>query len=278
MAHLLILMVKTFGSGGEPVSDLDGEKDFSASLMSRLKRTHVESVPTVPAGIEVLRPTLVPSGLEETDLEPYNRAYTLLKYFGYSISSKAHWPKRFGKTGWDDSVQADKHYIPSWMKDTPPTTVVQNPLAEAHVQLSVRTINLEWKRRAGANEEERELLDYLDEHEDELYLPDAIMDCVGDPRTHEPEEFRDILRLQYRCDELKTQISHLSIKIKPDKKTGDEANDFEVHDLFNGDWEEIRHSIESTSPNNSRFLLTTSVAVLSLATTLFSDRPPLVPA
>jgi hypothetical protein len=57
------------------------------------------------------------------------------------------------------------------------------------VQLSVRTTKLEWKRRAGANEEEREVLDYLDEHEDELglELPTAMMDCVGDPRTHEPE-------------------------------------------------------------------------------------------
>jgi hypothetical protein len=126
MVHLLILMVKTFGSGGEPVSDIDGEKDFSASLMGRPKRNHGESVPTVPAGIEVLRPTLMPFGLEETetDLERYDRAYTLLKYFGYSISSKAHWPKRFGKTGWDASVQVNKHYIPSWMKETPPTTVV----------------------------------------------------------------------------------------------------------------------------------------------------------
>jgi hypothetical protein len=89
---------------------------------------------------------------------------------------------------------------------------------------------------------------------------------------------KDIMRLQYRCDGLNTQLSRLSIKIKLDKKTGDEANEFEVHDLFDGDWEEIRHSIESTSPNNSRFSLTTSVAVLSLATTLFSDRPPLVSA
>lgn len=47
--------------------------------MGRPKRDHVESVPTVAAGTEVLRPTLVPSELDETDLEPYNRAYTLLK-------------------------------------------------------------------------------------------------------------------------------------------------------------------------------------------------------
>jgi hypothetical protein len=271
-------MVETFGSGGEPVSDIEGEKDFSASLMGRPRSDHVQSVPTVAAETEVLRPTLVPSELDETNLEPYNRAYTLLKYFAYSIGSKAHWPKGFGKTGWDTSVQIVKHYIPSWMKDTPPATVIQNPLAEAHVQLSVRTIKLEWKRRAGANEEERELLDYLDEHEDELELPMATMDCVGDPRTHEPEEFRDIIRLQYRCDELKTQISRLSIKIKPDMKTGDEANSFEVHNFFDGDWEEIRHSIENTSPDNSGCSLTKSVAVLSLETTLLSDRPTLVSA
>lgn len=131
------------------------------------------------------------------------------------------------------------------MKDTPPTTVTQNPLAETHVQLSVRTIKLEWKRRAGANEEERELDDYLNENGDELDLPEATIDRVGDPRTHEPEEFGDIIRLQCRCDEIKTQISRLSIKIKPYLKTGKEINDFEVHDLFDGDWEEIRHSIDT---------------------------------
>jgi hypothetical protein len=105
------------------------------------------------------------------------------------------------------------------------------------VQLSVRTIKLEWKRRAGANEDERELLDYLDEHEDELglELPTAMMGYVGNLRTHEPEDFRDIIRLQYRCDELKMQISRLCIKIFPDKKTGDETNGLEVYDLIDGD-------------------------------------------
>jgi hypothetical protein len=115
------------------------------------------------------------------------------------------------------------------------------------VQLSVRKIELQWRRARGANEGERELEDYLTEKGDTLDLPDATMDCVGDPRTHEPEELRNIIRLQYRCDELKTQISRLLIKIFPDKKTGDDANDVEVHDLFDGDWEAICHSIESTS-------------------------------
>jgi hypothetical protein len=115
------------------------------------------------------------------------------------------------------------------------------------VQLPVRKIELQWRRARGANEEERELEDYLTEKGDELDLPDATMDCVGDLCTHEPEEFRNIIRLQYRCDELKMQISRISITIIPDKKTGDEANGIEVYDLIDGDWDYIRESVESTS-------------------------------
>jgi hypothetical protein len=114
----------------------------------------------------------------------YNRACNSLEYFGYCISSKAHWSKGFEKSDWDKSVQVDNHYIPAWMKDTASTSVAQNPLAEAHVQLSLREIELKWLRNsAGANDEERELDEYLNENEEESGLLVADMDYVGDPRS-----------------------------------------------------------------------------------------------
>jgi hypothetical protein len=82
------------------------------------------------------------------------------------------------------------------MKDTASTSVAQNPLAEAHVQLSPREIELKRLRNsAGANDEERELDEYLNENEEESGLLVADMDYVGDPRSQEPDEFRDIIRL-----------------------------------------------------------------------------------
>ena len=95
------------------------------------------------------------------------------------------------------------------MKDAKPstsTTVIQNPLAEAHAQLSVRHIQLRWLRDVrGANEEERELDEYVNELEKSRSLQPLVtmMDCLGDPRTLEPDEFRDIIRLQYKCEEIK---------------------------------------------------------------------------
>ena len=90
LAHLLILMVHTFGSGGQLVSDIGSQTDsrFLVSLM--VTRKYVKHMPSVAEDIEVTSPTLVFPALEETDLERYSRAYTLPRYFAYSINSKTH--------------------------------------------------------------------------------------------------------------------------------------------------------------------------------------------
>jgi len=118
---------------------------------------------------------------------------------------------------------------------------------KAAVQLPVLKFELRWLRnKPGANEQERELDDHLNKNEHELELPDAVMDCVGDPRTQGEEEFRDTIRLQYRCEGLKMQLSRLRIEIKPDQADKDTPGEC-LYDLFVSDWDDIRSAIESTS-------------------------------
>jgi len=254
LAHLLVLMVHTFGAGDQLVSDIGSQKDFSVNLMAT--RRHVKHIPSVADDIEVTRPTLVFPALEETRLEPYSRAFTLLKYFAYSINSKTHWPTRFEKDSWDTSIRVDDYHVPSWMKDAKTSTsaqVLQNPLAEAHAQLPVRHIQLRWVRGIrGANEEERELDEYLNELETSQGLQPlaTMMDCLGDPRTLEPDEFRDIIRLQYNCDELKMQLSRIAMVVKEDQSDKEDRAPTEVFDLFDTSetmWQCIRSAVESTS-------------------------------
>ena len=56
LAHLLILMADTFGSGGRSVSDIDGgEDDILTSLTGRSGRNYIWHVPVMPDAIQVLR-------------------------------------------------------------------------------------------------------------------------------------------------------------------------------------------------------------------------------
>jgi len=131
------------------------------------------------------------------------------------------------------------------MKEASSTAVIQTPFAEAHKQLSARKIQLKWLKGApGTNEEERELDEYLNENADYVEVPPVTMECVGDPRTQEPEEFRDIIRLQYNCEELKMQISRLRIKIKPDR-VDDDTPGILTFDLIDRDWKKVCSVIES---------------------------------
>jgi hypothetical protein len=250
LAHILIVMVDLWGnSGGEPVEEIDDEGDHdSAYFRHELERiyAHIEHVPYPSTNAPVIRPRLIRDDFEEkeSDLEPYNRAWNLLKYFKYVTGSKDHWKSGFGDSEtWDRSTIITTPSIPDWMRGASPAPTLP-PLANAHANLPPRRIKLRWDRN-GQAADDKALEAYLEANEDELDLPNPVMNADGDPRVHNEFEFRDRIRLQYECETNRMQIAKLTMRIWPEG-SGDGGKPG-IWNLLTCDWSYLVDDLRTSS-------------------------------
>jgi hypothetical protein len=246
LAHILIVMKHLWsGPADEEVEDLDDDNNVRGALEK--KHGHIDAVPIV-SNDRVIRPQLFRSGFQEdeSDLEPYNRAWNLLRYFKYVTASTAHWKSKFGDVNtWDRSTAITAQNVPDWMRNASSAPLASNPLAQAYAKLPLRNFKLIWKR-GGKGEDEKSLEAYLQENEDELELPNPKIDADGDPRIHDQYEFRDSIRLQYKCLSNRLQISKLTMRISPGNSDEDDQQP-QDWDIDTCEWEELTTALETSS-------------------------------
>lgn len=250
LAHILIVMVEFWGSsGGEEVEEIDDEDDHPSTYFKHeLERIydHIEHIPHPSTNNPVIRPYLIRDDFEEKEsgLEPYNRAWNLLKYFKYVTGSKDHWRLKFGDSEtWDRSTIINTSSIPDWMRSAPPVPIT-NALGDAYANLPPRRFKLRWVRN-GQTADDKALEAYLEANEDELDLPNPAMTAECDPRVHNASEFRNSIRLQYKCSTNRMQIAKLTMKVWP-AGSGENIKPG-MWNLFTCDWGYLVDDLKTSS-------------------------------
>lgn len=168
----------------------------------------------------------------------------MLKYFKYVTGSKDHWKSRFGDSEtWDRSTIITTPSIPNWMRGASPVPTLP-PLVNAHANLPSRRIKLRWDRN-GQTADDKALEAYLEAKEDELDFPNPVMNADGDPRVHDEFEFRDRIRLQYKCSTNRMQIAKLTMRIWPEG-SGDGGKPG-IWNLLTCDWPYLVDDLKTSS-------------------------------
>ncbi|KAK3629058.1 hypothetical protein LTR56_018294 [Elasticomyces elasticus] len=233
LAHLLILMVANLDAsavGEEMQLDAVEQTQADADLTPFLEKA-TQALPDL-GDSPVFSPHFN-TEFDESDLEAYNRAWMLLKYFSYCVNGEKPWTKRFEPESWNEDKTVSLFHIPKWMR-TGSSVKVPNPGAEAHKNMLRIPIKLIWKKKgpfAAA------LKQYIEDN-DELDFTTVQVDSEADPRVHDQVQFRDIVRRQYNCRDLGLQIANLNMTLPAASNDEDDAEDF---DLMVCDWEGLRN-------------------------------------
>ncbi|KAI7302974.1 hypothetical protein KC315_g15880 [Hortaea werneckii] len=244
LAHVIIIFV-------EEVSALDSEVLVNAEEQQEcITRLTAEfgNMCTKPPDLsgETVKVPKLKTDFEESELEKFNRALNLLKYFSLAVNSRSSFQKRFESKGWQESVRIEPAYVPMWMQDLSKTQPrIQVPEADKHKPLVKIPIKLELKKKGGPAEERAKVQECNEYLEAEGIVINSFQDAHGDPRVLHQMEFRDSIRHQMQCVKQNLQLSSVSMTIPPTNPDDEEAEE-KCYDLFDCDWEDLRAELRST--------------------------------
>lgn len=235
LAQILIQIVAEFTSASSGLV-LQGEQAHYSTKLKVLKSKHVRSVPDI-TGQNVDWPTLRPVSSDETDLEPFNRAFNLLKCLAHNTSNEHVWAARFEKADkWNKPMSITPDYIPSFMIPKPKEVAPEIAAAEALKVLPKKKFVLSWRRLTNKTKRTLELNQYLEDIEGQFPLPPpGSVAAAGDPRVHDPHAYRDALRLQCNCTANGLQLHTIFMTLPIVGDTGDDM----VFDIYSCDWDDL---------------------------------------
>lgn len=124
-----------------------------------------------------------------------------------------------------------------------PAPITHQPV-DAHANLPPRRFRLQWDRN-GQTADDKALEAYLEAKEDELDLPNPVMNADGDPRVHNAVEFRNSIRVQCKCSTNRMQIAKLTMRIWPEG--GGEGSKPGIWNLLDCDWEYLVDDLRTSS-------------------------------
>jgi hypothetical protein len=231
-AHILILLVDQIRKGRGATVNKNSQDRETAVLIRRV--SHIDSIPNLED--EYIEFPTMDFGSEEQSLEPYNRAWNLLKYFARSIQTSI-W-KRYQNDAWARSSEVDHQYYPYWMR--PDENLPLAETAEALKQVPALPIKLQWNK--GGSKADREKLEEHFDYVDKEPKSEKI-DATGDPRFHSAGQFRDTIRQDFNCQKLQLQIRSASMIIPSARATTDEEPDSRRIDLMDVDWDKVKEAV-----------------------------------
>ena len=247
LAHILILMVKHYK---QPTKLTVVSKRFQDECVAELKATtqHCQNVPEMDG--RTMKYSILRTGFEKSDLEPFNRAWNLLRYFSQCVNNEHIWKNNFGHTYWEVGRIIDTVYIPTWMQTQPPArTEASQPQANVRNDLPRIPIRVYWKKEGGDPTEREALKTHL--KRSQHAPPSQIFEAVGNPLVHDQKQFRDTVRQQLRCEKLRLQLSWLQMTIPTaDQETDDNKEDL-TFDLMDCDWNIVRECLEASFQRSS---------------------------
>ncbi|KAK5124522.1 hypothetical protein LTR85_001739 [Meristemomyces frigidus] len=138
------------------------------------------------------------------------------------------------------------------MRERPEALVtMQNADDDAQEVLSSIPINLQLNLERGMKQAREDLHRYLRENKDiaaRLERGVLVADC--DPRVYGQMQFRDSIRLQFKCAEFNLQLSSLRMLIPPAPTDTSEEPEDMVYELMTCDWDLLREDLESAFPRD----------------------------
>ncbi|KAI7209678.1 hypothetical protein KC333_g8608 [Hortaea werneckii] len=210
---------------------------------------------------ETVKVPKLKTDFKESELEKFNRALNLLKYFSLMVNSRSRYKTRFESENWQESVRVEPVYVPMWMQDlSNPPLEIQITEADKHKSLVKIPIKLELKKRGGPAEERAKLQECNEYMEEEDIIVDPSQDAHSDPRVHSQMQFRDSIRHQMKCLEHNLQLSSVVMAIPPANPDDEEARP-KRFDLFTCDWEHLRAELRSTFGNGKAKNATRTITV-----------------
>ena len=259
LAHVIIIFV-------EETSALDAEVPVNSEeqqeCITRLTAGFGTMCTNPPdlSGETVQVPKLK-TDFKESELEKFNRALNLLKYFSLVVNSRSRFEKRFESENWQQSVRVEPVYVPLWMQDlSNPPLKIQITEADKHKSLVKIPIKLELKKKGGPAEERAKVQECNEYMEEEGIIIDPSQDAHGDPRVHNQMRFRDSIRHEMKCLEHNLQLSSVVMAIPPANPDDEEAEEKE-YDLFDCDWEDLRAALGNTCRDGEAEKTTCTITV-----------------
>jgi len=238
LAQILILMVEEYTQAAPRVVTKE-EQNWVSEKLLQLK-PNVSTVPDI-SGRLVNLPQMKcepPTGqkAQESDLEAYNRALNLLRHMCHIMTNS--WAGRYEKDNWDRFNAIDTSYIPDFMQFKPTVVTPKYTVAEALKarNLSEKKILLSWS----TPKKDNKVNEYLENNLELPFPAKTSIVGIGDPRILDCRQYRDSLRVQYRCHETGLQLRTATMTFPPTKFDKDE----EEYDIFSSDWDLLCEALE----------------------------------
>jgi hypothetical protein len=238
LAQILILMVEEYTQAA-PIVVIKEQQDTFSEKLIQLK-PKVSTVPDI-SGRLVHLPQMKcdpPAGHEaqESDLEAYNRALNLLRHMSHATNNA--WISCSEKDIWDRSNAIDTSHVPDFMRYNPIVEAPKHTVAEAlkAQNMPEKKILLSWSTLKRDNE----VREYLRNNEDLPLPPVKGLLGLGNPRILNEPQYRDSIRVQYRCHENGLQFFAVTMRFPPSKHD-DEGEEF---DVFSSEWDEVYKALQ----------------------------------
>ncbi|KAI6910363.1 hypothetical protein KC318_g1570 [Hortaea werneckii] len=259
LAHVIIIFVEeTSALDPEVLVNSEEQQEYITRLTAEFG-TMCTNPPDLSG--ETVKVPKLKTDFKETELEKFNRALNLLKYFSLVVNSRSRYKTRFESKNWQESVRVEPVYVPMWMQDLSKTSLkIQDTEADKHKSLVKIPIKLELKKKGGSAEERAKVQECNEYMEEEGIIIDPSQDAHGDPRVHSQMQFRDSIRHQMQCLEHNLQLSSVSMSIPPANPDDEEAEEKE-YDLFDCDWEDLRAELRSTFGDGTAKNVTSTITV-----------------
>jgi hypothetical protein len=215
--------------------------DVNQTFQEEAHKTFCQSYPTITVvniqhGPPIFSETqLGPLPLEST-IEPFNRFYTLLKYFQRQVRTEKNLKNLRNAQGLAKGSPVKPDNIPAWMRSqTPDAEVIPiNKTVSLADKLSKKSFAVFWYTKF----DHEDLKATLDEKED-LVLPDSKQIFTTDPRLFRTSMgFRDQIRRQSRASELHTDIHRCRLEYQFDDSEA-------TADALTGKWKDFQKLLDS---------------------------------
>lgn len=238
--------------------DLNGLCDASLTdthqaLQDAAHKDFSKAYPSVPVANLQHGPALLSEGQlgplqSESAIEPFNRCFGLLKYFQHQLRAVKNQKNLRDEHGLNKGSPVKIDAVPSWMRPKAPgaETIPTNPAVSVADKLSRKSFVALWQKKFDDDELEAAL---AEEEFQNVDLPDSRQTLSTDPRVFGTSmAFRDQLRRQFRCAQLKTNIYKCRLEYKAE-------DDTQTADVLQADWNHIKELLNDDKHTECIFKL-----------------------